>query len=96
MASNFRNLGAVTRAYGMAAFKVEDSSQLEGGIRESLAAPGPSVCEIVVIPDETRGPRVASKQRPDGSMVWSPLEDLWPFLERDEFLKNMIIAPIAE
>jgi acetolactate synthase-1/2/3 large subunit len=90
------DLGEVTRAYGLTAFKIEDSSQLEDGIRASLESPGPSVCEIVAIPDEARGPRVASKQRPDGSMVSSPLEDLWPFLERDEFLKNMIIAPLAE
>jgi acetolactate synthase-1/2/3 large subunit len=27
-------------------------------------------------------------------MVSSPLEDLWPFLDRDEFLANMLVAPI--
>jgi acetolactate synthase-1/2/3 large subunit len=29
-------------------------------------------------------------------MVSKPLEDLWPFLEREEFLSNMIVAPIDE
>jgi acetolactate synthase-1/2/3 large subunit len=33
-------------------------------------------------------------RRPDGTMVSKPLEDLWPFLERDEFLANMIV-PVA-
>jgi acetolactate synthase-1/2/3 large subunit len=35
-------------------------------------------------------------RKPDGSMVSKPLEDLWPFLERDEFLANMVIPPVEE
>jgi acetolactate synthase-1/2/3 large subunit len=35
-------------------------------------------------------------QRPDGSMVSKPLEDLWPFLEREEFYANMIVEPLEE
>jgi acetolactate synthase-1/2/3 large subunit len=35
-------------------------------------------------------------RRPDGSMVSRPLEDLWPFLDRDEFRSNMIVPPLAE
>ena len=29
-------------------------------------------------------------------MVSKPLEDLWPFLERDEFRSNMIVPPLDE
>ena len=35
-------------------------------------------------------------QRADGSMVSKPLEDLWPYLDRDEFRANMIIEPLGE
>jgi acetolactate synthase-1/2/3 large subunit len=35
-------------------------------------------------------------QKPDGALVSKPLEDLFPFLDRDEFLANMIVAPLAE
>jgi len=58
--------------------------------------PGPVICEVVTIPDETRAPRVSSSQRPDGSMVSRPLEDMWPFLDRDEFRANMLVPPIEE
>ena len=34
--------------------------------------------------------------RADGSMVSKPLEDLWPFLDRDEFRANMIVPPLDE
>jgi len=50
----------------------------------------------MVAADEPRGPRVASMQRSDGSMVSKPLEDLWPFLDRDEFRANMLIPPLPE
>jgi acetolactate synthase-1/2/3 large subunit len=43
-----------------------------------------------------RAPRLASYQRPDGSLISRPLEDLWPFLPRDEFLANMIIPPLPD
>jgi acetolactate synthase-1/2/3 large subunit len=65
-------------------------------IREALDTPGPVVCDVVIIPDEPRAPRVSSMQRPDGSMVSKPLEDMWPFLDREEFLANMIVPHLDE
>jgi len=50
----------------------------------------------MVPPDEVRAPRVMSVPRPDGSMVSKPLEDLWPFLDRQEFRENMIVPPLEE
>jgi acetolactate synthase-1/2/3 large subunit len=35
-------------------------------------------------------------QRADGSLVSKPLEDLYPFLDRDEFYSNMIVPPLPE
>jgi acetolactate synthase-1/2/3 large subunit len=46
--------------------------------------------------DEPRAPSLTSVQRPDGSMMSKPLEDLWPFLDRAEFRANMLIEPIEE
>jgi len=37
---------------------------------------------------------VSSLKKPDGSIVAKPLEDLYPFLDRDEFAANMIIEPV--
>ena len=44
--------------------------------------------------EEPRAPSLSSMRKPDGSMVSKPLEDLWPFLPRDEFLSNMVIPPV--
>ena len=61
-----------------------------------LDTPGPIVCEVCCIPEELRMPSVSSSQRKDGSLYSKPMEDLWPFLDREEFLANMIVEPLPE
>ncbi|MBN2575424.1 MAG: thiamine pyrophosphate-binding protein [Deltaproteobacteria bacterium] len=89
------DIGRVASAYGLPAEKIVDQSDLRQRIREVLNAPGPVVCDVWTPPDEPRCPSLVSKQWPDGSLVSTPLEDLWPFLDRDEFLANMIV-PVAK
>ena len=85
----------VARAYGLKTAVIEDQSDLRTAVRRVLRGRGPVVCDVHVIPDEIRAPRVTSIQRPDGSFVSKPLEDLWPFLDRDEFAQNMIVEPVS-
>lgn len=86
----------VAAAYGLATTRIESQANLREDVRKILETPGPVVCDVVVIADEVRGPRLSSMQRPDGSLVSKPLEDLWPFLDRDEFHANMIVQPLPE
>ncbi len=86
----------VAEAYGLWTARIDGTDRLRETIREVLDRPGPVLCEVVVPPDEERQPVVKSQRRPDGSMVSKPLEDLWPFLPREEFLGNMIIAPLED
>jgi acetolactate synthase-1/2/3 large subunit len=86
----------VARAYGLGAAAILNQRDLRDQVRRVLSTPGPVICDVRVIPDEARAPRVTSIQRPDGSFVSKPLEDLWPFLKRDEFAQNMIVPPLSE
>jgi acetolactate synthase-1/2/3 large subunit len=88
------DISKVAAAYGLAAAVIADQTDLRAEVRRVLAMPGPVVCDVRVIPDEVRAPRLASYQRPDGSLVSRPLEDLWPFLPRPEFLANMMVPPL--
>ena len=92
----FPDIGNVAKAYGLNAVRISEPLNLRKQIRDVLEMPKPIVCDVVIIPDEPRVPRVSSMQRPDGSMVSKPLEDMWPFLDRKEFLSNMLISPIKE
>jgi acetolactate synthase I/II/III large subunit len=86
----------VAEAYGIPTSTIVEPSELRQGIRKVLDAPGPWVCEVMVDPDQSIGPRVSSAVRPDGSMVSRPLEDLWPFLDRDEFRSNMLVDVLPD
>jgi acetolactate synthase-1/2/3 large subunit len=86
----------VARAYGLSCAVIEDQSDLREQVRRVLRMPGPVVCDVKVIPDEVRAPRVTSVQGPDGSFVSKPLEDLWPFLDREEFEENMVVEPVND
>ena len=90
------NLSKIAESYGIPAVVIKDQSNLRAQIRHVLDMPGPVLCDVHVIPEEVRGPRLSSTQLPDGSFVSKPLEDLFPFLPREEFLANMIVAPLQQ
>lgn len=90
------NLKKIADAYGIQSAAIRDQRNLRDDVRRVLDTLGPVLCDVRVIPDETRAPRLSSVQRPDGSLVSRPLEDLWPFLSREEFLENMIVTPIQD
>lgn len=89
-------LQRVVEAYGLPYARIDNQRALAAEVQHVLDAPGPIVCEVMTPVDQPRAPSLASMRRPDGSMVSKPLEDLWPFLERDEFLANMIVPPLPE
>lgn len=90
---SFPDLVKLAQAYGLSAFRLEGHEGMEQRIREALSMAGPVLVDVRMDPGQVFMPRVSSKRLPDGKMVSSPLEDLFPFLERDEFQSNMIIQP---
>jgi acetolactate synthase-1/2/3 large subunit len=86
------DVGEVARAYGIPALRIKDNTKVRSMVRKVLETDGPVVCEVMSSPDQPTAPRVTSRQLPDGSMVSAPLEDLWPFLDREEFKDNMVIS----
>jgi acetolactate synthase I/II/III large subunit len=90
------DLERIADAYELPFIRLQDQDDLSGHLRRVLESPGPTLCEVMTPEDEPRAPSLASMRREDGSMVSRPLEDLWPFLDRDEFLSNMIIPALPE
>lgn len=90
------DLVRVGEAFGLKSTVIRDQRNLRAEVRRVLDMEGPVVCDVRVVPDEMRAPRLQSYQKPDGSFVSKPLEDLFPFLPREEFLANMIVQPLPE
>ena len=62
----------------------------------ALAAEGPTFCEIFTDTQQVWEPKSATKRLPDGTLVSPPLEDLAPFLPREELEKQMFIPLVPE
>jgi len=90
------DLVRVGEAFGLTSTSIRDQRNLRADVRRVLDTQGPVVCDVRVLPDEMRAPRLQSYQKADGSFVSKPLEDLFPFLPREEFLANMIVDPLPE
>ncbi|MDO8682989.1 MAG: thiamine pyrophosphate-binding protein [Armatimonadota bacterium] len=84
----------VAEAYGIPTMRISAGDDVRKAVRSALRSEGPCLIDVMVIPDEPRAPRVAAMKKEDGSMVSKPLEDMWPFLDRDEFLSNMLVEPV--
>jgi len=84
----------IAAAYGISTMKIVNHDHITEHVREVLETEGPVVCDVLINLDQLTQPRVVSRQLTNGQMVSAPMEDLFPFLGKDEFEKNMIIPPL--
>jgi acetolactate synthase-1/2/3 large subunit len=87
---SFPDIVKVAEAYGLPAVRI-GYNQLESGIRDVLAHPGPFICDVLLDPDQPFEPRISSKHLPDGRIVSSNMEDMFPFLNLQELADNMLV-----
>ena len=88
------NMLKLAAVYGLGVERIANPAELKPGIQRVMDTPGPVLCEVMTDPFEKLGPKAFSEKRPDGTIVSRPLEDLYPFLPREEFTANMIVKPI--
>jgi len=88
----FPDFVKLARAYGIPAFRIQQTRNMEKTIDRALETEGPVLCDVMMDPEQVFAPRSASKQLADGRMVSSPLEDMHPFLDEEELLSSMIIS----
>lgn len=86
----FPDMTALAQAYGIQASRI-DGPDFEQAIRAALSTEGPCVCVVKLDPQQGFEPRTSSRALPDGRIVSAPLEDMYPFLDREELRKNLFI-----
>lgn len=91
---SFPDFGKLSAAFGFPYKEAYSNEEMKQAVEETLAAEGPVFCEIFVSTEQNFEPKSATKRLEDGTLVSPPLEDLAPFLPREEFLANMIIEPV--
>lgn len=92
----FPNFIKVAQAYGFKTETIDKHINMESKIESVLNCEGPILCEVKLLDNYIFSPKLSSDRKPDGKLVSKPLEDMYPFLDRDEFENNMIIEPWNE
>jgi len=92
----FPDITKVAAAYGLKTAKISSDKNLSGQIKEVLEIDGPVVCEVVLPKEYAFAPKLSSERKPDGRLVTKPMEDMFPFLDREEFKQNMLIPTMDE
>lgn len=80
----------VGEAFEIKSVKLTDPAKVDETVAAVLAANEPVLCEVIVNPDYIFSPKLSARKLPDGTMISPTLEDMFPFLDRDEFERNMI------
>ena len=82
---SFPDIEKLAYAYGIRYVRIDNSSEVASKTDEALTGDGPVLCEVVLSDKQSFEPKLSSKVLPDGSIVSPPIEDMFPFLPREEF-----------
>jgi len=86
----FPDILKVADAYGFNTVSIKTNDEIVKNINSVLSTEGPVMCEIILDENYIFAPKVSSLKLPDGTMVSKPLEDMFPFLDREEYNTNII------
>lgn len=93
---SFPSLEKICTAYDIPYYSCDKNSKIQDTLDTIMAKDGYLLCEVFVNTDQKFEPKSATKKLPDGRLVSPPLEDLAPFLSREELKENMIIPLVNE
>ncbi len=91
---SFPDFGKLSEAFGYRYISAHSNAEMKHAVDEALAAEGAVFCEIFVSPGQYFEPKSATKRLEDGTLVSPPLEDLAPFLPKEEVLANLYVKPV--
>ncbi len=91
---SFPDLAKLAPAYDLRYVKISNAKELPEKLKEVMEYDEPVVCEVMTIRDQAVIPTISSKKAEDGRLVSMPPEDMYPFLDREEFAEEMIVDPV--
>ena len=92
----FPNFERLSAGFDIPFLRCETHADMAEKIAETLATDGPVICELMIDENQPFAPKLGAKQLPDGRIISPSLEDLSPFLSREELRENMIIDLLEE
>ncbi|MCD7761921.1 MAG: thiamine pyrophosphate-binding protein [Lachnospiraceae bacterium] len=93
---SFPEFRKIAEAFGYPYYSASSNAEMKEVVDQVLIADGPVFCEIFTDTKQVWEPKSSTKRLEDGTLVSPPLEDLAPFLPKEELEKNMFIPLVPE
>lgn len=90
------SFGRLCDAFGIRYSVCASHESLSAEIKNTLRSTESVLCEVFIDEEQAFSPKLSSRKLSDGRMVSSPLEDMSPFLSREELQENMFYNIIEE
>jgi acetolactate synthase-1/2/3 large subunit len=87
---SFPNIIELAKAYNLPSASMSATDDIVNKLKKILCQSGPVLCEVVLKHNYIFSPKVSSEKLPDGRMISKPLEDMFPFLDRDKYNSNLV------
>lgn len=85
----------VADCFGISYMRIEKSTELKEKLREMFICSEAVICEIIAVEDQEYLCDAYAKNS-QKKIVHRPIEDLYPFIDRELFLSEMVIEPIDQ
>lgn len=92
----FPNFQKLADAFDIPYISIKNNQELASKISNVLQHDGYVMCEVFVTSTQKFEPKSATKKLDDGTLISPPLEDMAPFLSREELAENMYIPMLPE
>lgn len=86
---SFPDMQKIAWAYGIPYARISKADDIKT-LLQAIKANGPFLAEVVVDTDQNFAPKLSSKVLPDGRIVSPEIDDMFPFLEREEYEQNKL------
>lgn len=88
---SFPSMERIAYAYEIPYVRIDNIDEVRFKMKEVLNSKGPVLCEVIVDSKQNFEPKLSSKILPDGKIVSPEIDDMFPFLSREEYESNKII-----
>ena len=93
---SFPQFEKIAKAFGYKYLSAHNNKEMREVVDEALNTEGAIFCEMFTDTSQVWEPKSSTKRLADGTLVSPPLEDLAPFLPREELKKIMVVPLIDE
>ena len=92
----FPDFCRLSAAFGIPYLAIRSNNELQDVVQRVLSTDGYVLCEVFVSTTQKFEPKSATKKLEDGTLISPPLEDMAPFLSREELAENMYVPMLSE